>query len=86
MRLGCVTPEAADLRATIAKAAEFLPQASSEYLRMIAWAEHRLAHLGAQNELEELTSNLREQNLFPEPDGLHDPEGDPAPPKNPWSY
>ncbi|MES0138617.1 hypothetical protein NKJ88_27225 [Mesorhizobium sp. M0016] len=78
--------EAADLRTTIAKASEFLPEASSEYLGMTAWAEQRLAHLEAQNELDVLTSNLREQNLFPDPDDLHDPEGDPAPPKSPWSY
>ncbi|MFB9980915.1 hypothetical protein ACFSQQ_22670 [Mesorhizobium kowhaii] len=78
--------EAVDLRNTIAKAAEFVSQASSEYLRMIAWAEQRLAHLEAQNQLEVLTSNLREQDLFPEPDDLYDPEGDPAPPRNAWSY
>ncbi|MER8400447.1 hypothetical protein [Mesorhizobium sp. M1348] len=77
--------EAADLRTTIARATEFLPQASSEYLRMIAWAEQRLAHLEAQNQLEVLTSNLREQNLFPEPDDLYDPEGDPPPPRYAWS-
>ncbi|TPK66915.1 hypothetical protein FJ930_23520 [Mesorhizobium sp. B2-4-15] len=78
--------EATDLRATIAKATEFLPQASSEYLRMIEWAQQRLAHIEAQNQIEVLTSNLQQQNLFPEPDDLYDPEGDPAPPKNPWSY
>ncbi|RRH92073.1 hypothetical protein EH240_31305 [Mesorhizobium tamadayense] len=78
--------EAADLRSTITKAAEFLPQVSSEYLRMIEWAKQRLAHIEAKNQLDVLTSNLREQNLFPDPDDLHDPEGDPAPPKNPWSY
>ncbi|TPN39363.1 hypothetical protein FKO01_04175 [Mesorhizobium sp. B2-3-3] len=76
--------EAADLRTTIANATELLPQASSEYLRMIAWAEHRLAHLEAQNQLEVLTSNLQEQNLFPELDDLHDPEGDPPPPRYSW--
>jgi len=78
--------EAADLRTTIAKAAAFLPQASSEYLRMIEWAERRLAHIEAQNQLDVLTSNLHEQNLFPEPDDLYDSEGDPPPPRNSWSY
>ncbi|MER9560656.1 hypothetical protein [Mesorhizobium sp. M0571] len=73
--------EAADLRVTIANASNFLPQASLEYLRMIGWAEQRLAHLEAQSRLDTLTSNLREQNLFPEPDDLHDPDGDPPPPR-----
>ncbi|WP_140426969.1 hypothetical protein [Ensifer aridi] len=76
--------EAADLRATIACASELLPQASPEYGRMIAWAEQRLADLEAQNQLEVLTSNLRGQGLFPEPDDLHDPEGDPPTPKYTW--
>jgi hypothetical protein len=53
---------------------------------MIEWAKERLAHIEAQNQLDVLTSNLREQNLFPDPDDLHDPEGDPAPPKKPRSY
>ncbi|HEV7252670.1 MAG TPA: hypothetical protein VGN97_06180 [Mesorhizobium sp.] len=35
--------EAADLREMITKASEVLPQATPEYLRMIAWAEQRLA-------------------------------------------
>ncbi|SIT53573.1 hypothetical protein BQ8794_130057 [Mesorhizobium prunaredense] len=57
--------EAPDLRRTIAKATEFLSQASSEYLRMIAWAEQRLAHLEAQNRLEVLTSNLGSKTSSP---------------------
>jgi hypothetical protein len=76
--------EAADLRATIANASEFLPQASPEYLRMIGWAEQRLAYLEAQSRLDVLTSTLREQNLFPDADDLYDPEGDPSPPKYAW--
>jgi hypothetical protein len=73
--------EAADLRATIAGASGLLPQATPEYRRMIDWAERRLAHLDAQNRLDVLTANLREHNFFPEPDDLHDPEGDPPPPR-----
>ncbi|WP_378946642.1 hypothetical protein [Mesorhizobium sp. ANAO-SY3R2] len=76
--------EAADLKGTIAKAGEFLSHASPEYLRMVSWAERRLAHLEAQNQIELRTANLREQNLFPEQDDLHDPEGDPPPPRNSW--
>ncbi|MCX8568800.1 hypothetical protein [Aminobacter sp. MET-1] len=76
--------EVADLNVTVAKASELLPQASPEYLRMIAWAENRLAHLQAQNQLESLTASLREQNLFPDSDEFHDPEGDPPPPRYSW--
>lgn len=76
--------EAADLRATIAGASELLPQAAPEYLRMIVWAQERLVHLDAQNRLDVLASNLREQNLFPEPDDLYDPEGEPPPPRHKW--
>jgi hypothetical protein len=76
--------ESADLRSTITNASELLPHAAPEYHRMITWAEQRLAHLEAQNELDVLASNLRQQNLFPEPDDLHDPEGDPPAPRHTW--
>lgn len=51
---------------------------------LIEWAKQRLAHIEAQNQLDVLTSNLREQNLFPDPDDLDNPEGDPPPPKTLW--
>jgi hypothetical protein len=76
--------EAADLRATIAQSGSSLQQAGPEYLKMIAWAEQRLAHLEAQNRIDVLTSHLATQNLFPDIDDLADPEGDPPPPKYSW--
>ncbi|MGK9055173.1 hypothetical protein [Neorhizobium petrolearium] len=76
--------EAADLRATIAEATNCLDQASPEYLRMITWAQQRLAYLVEKNEMATLTANLREQNLFPETDDLFDPEGEPPPSKGYW--
>lgn len=76
--------EAADLRATIAQSGSSVQQAGPEYLKMIAWAEQRLAHLEAQNRIDVLTSYLVEENLFPEIDDLADPEGDPPPPKYSW--
>ncbi|KPH05031.1 hypothetical protein CO657_11170 [Rhizobium acidisoli] len=69
--------EAADLRLTIANAAEVTEKVDSEYGRMIDWARGRLAHLEAQNSVGPLTANLKLQNLFPDNDELFDPEGDP---------
>ena len=76
--------ESAQLRAVIAGAAIFQSDAEPEYVRMIRWAEGRLAYLESQNTLDVLTAKLREKNLFPDPDELHDPEGDPSPPRSVW--
>ncbi|TAV81553.1 hypothetical protein [Rhizobium leguminosarum] len=77
MELAAFQREAADLRATISNAAVVVEDADPEYQRMIDWAKRRLAHLEAQNAPGILTANLRAQNLFPDIDELHDPEGDP---------
>lgn len=50
---------------------------------MIDWARRRLRLLESRNELEVLSRMLKEQNLFPEPDDLFDPEGE-LPPKTNW--
>ena len=76
--------EADDLRTTIDHASKLMAQDSPEYRRMITWAEQRLSKLEVQNQLDTLTSNLRDQDLFPEPDELYDPEGDPPPPRYAW--
>lgn len=75
--------EVADLKLTVSAIplSEALPP---EYKRMIAWAEDRLAALEAQTSIEYLQKSLVEQNLYPDPDDLFDPEGDPPPKKNYW--
>lgn len=83
-RLADYQREAADLRVLIAEASTTMEAAAPEYRRMIAWAEARLAHLKAQNEIDALTANLQAQNLFPETDDLDDPEGDPPAPRYVW--
>ncbi|MGR9253056.1 hypothetical protein [Rhizobium leguminosarum] len=75
--LAAYQKEAADLRVTIANAAAVVDDAQREYQRMIGWAKSRLEHLEAQNAIGPLTANLKSQNLFPENDELHDPEGEP---------
>lgn len=73
----------ADLQTTIA----VIPQTEEippEYGRMISWARERLAELEARTTIEAIQEALREQNLFPEPDELFDPEGEPPPKKNYW--
>ncbi|THK35669.1 hypothetical protein EHS39_23905 [Ensifer sp. MPMI2T] len=55
-----------------------------EYDRMLVWAKERLAALEARTTIECLQEALVEQNLFPEPDDLFDPEGEPPPKRNYW--
>ncbi len=76
--------EAAHLGATIENASRVLDQAEPEYHRMVHWAQTRLAHLEAQNDLATLTSHLQSQNLFPNDDPLFDPEGDPPAKQGYW--
>ncbi|MEY9531200.1 hypothetical protein [Sinorhizobium fredii] len=56
----------------------------SEYKRMLAWAKERLAALEARTTVERIQEALTEKNLFPEPDDLFDPEGDPPTKQNYW--
>lgn len=75
--------EVDDLRATIS----VVPQGGDlppEYERMIDWAKIRLARLEAETAVEKIQATLTEGNLYPEPDDLFDPEGDPPPKVNYW--
>ncbi|MDC9834323.1 hypothetical protein [Rhizobium binxianense] len=75
--------EIADLRATIdaVPKADHLPP---EYRRMIEWAEGRVRELEAQTTVEQIQLSLISEALYPSPDNLHDPEGDPPPKMNYW--
>ncbi len=71
------------LRATISN----VPQGENlppDYERMIGWAKFRLAHLEAETTVEKIQATLVERKLYPEPDDLFDPEGDPPPKVNYW--
>lgn len=48
-----------------------------EYERMLIWATARLAVLKERTSVDSLQQALIDQNLFPEPDDLYDPEGEP---------
>lgn len=76
--------EAIELRKTIEGASKLLSEAGTEYRSMIDWARRRLQTLESRNEPEVLSGMLKEQNLFPEPDDLFDPEGEPPPKTNYW--
>ncbi|MBB5701697.1 hypothetical protein FHS76_001559 [Ochrobactrum daejeonense] len=76
--------EAIELRKTIDGASKLLSEAGPEYRGMIDWARLRLQVLESRNELEVLSGMLKEQNLFPDPDDLFDPEGDPPPKTGYW--
>lgn len=54
-----------------------------ELQRMAAWAEAQLKELSVVLSPERLCATLRDRDLFPETDHLHDPEGDP-PRHQPW--
>ncbi|NKJ90568.1 hypothetical protein GFM14_02920 [Rhizobium leguminosarum bv. viciae] len=75
--------EVADLRATIdaVPKADHLPP---EYRRMIEWAEGRVRELEARTTVEQIQLILISEALYPFPDDLHDPEGDPPPKTNYW--
>ncbi|WP_085032286.1 hypothetical protein [Ensifer aridi] len=75
--------KAVDLKTTI----DAIPRSEkfpAEYGRMIAWARERLAELEAKTTVEAIQAALEAENLFPEPDNLFDPEGDPPAKKNFW--
>lgn len=75
--------EVDDLRATISA----VPQEGnlpSEYERMIDWAKIRLTRLEAETAVEKIQAILVEKMLYPDPDNLFDPEGDPPPKTNYW--
>lgn len=75
--------EVSDLKATIGA----IPRASDlspEYQKMIEWAELRLEALEAKTAVQQIHADIVALALFPEPDELHDPEGDPPPQKNYW--
>ncbi|WP_139210444.1 hypothetical protein [Phyllobacterium sp. OV277] len=55
-----------------------------DYSRMIKWAMERLSALEKQTAVERLQESLVEKDLFPEPDNLADPEGEPPPKQNYW--
>jgi len=72
-----------DLQTTI----DAIPQSDNlpaDYARMIGWAKERLAELEARTTVETIQATLQEKNLFPEPDELLDPQGDPPPKRNYW--
>lgn len=73
----------ADMQLTI----DAIPKAGhlpAEYERMIGWAKKRLAELEAQTTIEAIQGVLVGNELFPEPDSLFDPEGEPPPKQNYW--
>jgi len=76
--------EASHLKEIIESAKKLSAPAPAEYERMLDWARRRLAHLEAQNETANLTARIRSEQLFPEPDDLFDPEGDPPPKRGYW--
>ncbi|WP_156384816.1 MULTISPECIES: hypothetical protein [unclassified Rhizobium] len=55
-----------------------------ENKRMITWAQKRLGDLEALTTSASIQAEIRRQNLFPDPDDLFDPEGDPPPKQNYW--
>ena len=46
---------------------------------MITWVGHRLAEIDRQTGIEAAQSFAGTNDLFPQADELHDPEGDPLP-------
>ncbi len=76
--------EASQLKAVIESAMKLSAPLPAEYERMLDWAKGRLAHLEAQNNTANLTARITSEQLFPEPDGLFDPEGDPPPKRGYW--
>jgi hypothetical protein len=75
--------EVEDLKLTI----DAVPRSDSqkhEYECMLIWATARLAALQERTSVESLQQALIDQSLFPEPDDLHDPEGEPPPKKGYW--
>jgi hypothetical protein len=55
-----------------------------DYVQMISWALVRLAKLEARTTVEAIQESLSADRLFPDPDELHDPEGDPPPKQHYW--
>ncbi|MFN7023697.1 MAG: hypothetical protein ACK4QP_04115 [Pseudorhizobium sp.] len=75
--------EVDDLRATIA-AVPLDGEMPPDYSRMIRWAKQRLELLESQTAIERIQAALVKDQLYPEPDPLHDPEGEPPPKQNHW--
>jgi hypothetical protein len=63
-----------------ASAAEAMP--NSNFARMIVWVRDRLIALQTAADPRQIDDALKTWELFPEVDGLHDPEGDP--PRDRW--
>ncbi|MFD9897495.1 hypothetical protein [Mesorhizobium sp. NPDC059025] len=59
------------------------PSASPEYTRLVSWAKERVMQL-QQAQAEAVAARLAEKRLFPEPDELYDPEGDPPSGSGVW--
>lgn len=59
------------------------PAADTSLGRMIAWTRERLVRLDQETSLGAVVAGLDGKSLFPDPDDLHDPLGDP-PAANGW--
>lgn len=76
--------EAEEIRSWLdSLAREDRPAADTDIERMIAWTRERLAHLELESSLGAVVAGLEDKTLFPEPDDLHDPLGEP-PPQSRW--
>jgi hypothetical protein len=76
--------EAEEIRSWLdSLAREDRPAANTDIERMIAWTRERLAHLELKSSLGAVVAALEGKTLFPEPDDLHDPLGEP-PPQSRW--
>ena len=56
---------------------------NSDLGRLLGWSRAELVSLESSIHPSSIAEALRQSNLFPEPDELHDPLGDP-PPHRPW--
>lgn len=70
--------EAADMRLTI-EAMPTLENPPPDYARMVAWAKRRLTELEARTTVETIQTTLKARELFPDPDTLLSPDGEPPP-------
>lgn len=71
-----VSREVEDLKTTISSLEQPASE-NSEFGRMLTWAQQRLSFLSSAISPDRLASDLIEKNLFPDPDDLFDPEGEP---------
>lgn len=49
-----------------------------EFTRLLAWLDEKINQLRSQVQFDAVVDHLRERDLFPNPDPLFDPEGDPS--------